>query len=77
MYDGNKYDIPKNKKIYVKYDIPTVNKNVGLLADSIILSAFCIVDVFDILLSIINIETSFILSHVFWCYYNSQLSDFK
>ena len=64
MYEGKMYEIPKNKKIYVKYVIPTVNKNVGRLADSIILSVFCIDDVFDMLLSIINIETSFILSHV-------------
>ena len=64
MYDGNMYDIPKNTKIYVKYVIPIVNKNVGRLADSIILSAFWIAVVFDILLSIIHIEISFILSHV-------------
>jgi hypothetical protein len=40
MYEGKMYEIPKNKKIYVKYVIPTANKNVGRLADSIILSVF-------------------------------------
>jgi hypothetical protein len=64
MYAGKMYEIPKNRNMYVKYVIPIVNKNVGRLADSMILSAFCN-DVFDILLSIIHIEISFILSHVF------------
>jgi hypothetical protein len=64
MYAGKMYEIPKNRNMYVKYVIPIVNKNVGRLADSMILSAFSNDDVFDILLSIIHIEISFILSHV-------------
>ena len=78
MYEGKMYEIPKNKNMYVKYVIPIVNKNVGRLADSIILSAFCNDVVFDILLSIINIETSFILSHVLrFAHCHSQLYNFK